>query len=113
MKYFKEFSIADSTDRSRLFSFALEQNFPNPFNSGTDIQYILPFNQGGTFHVKLEVYDILGRKITTLVDMNQSPGIYDVIFPDNGLRGKLASGIYFYSFSAGDFKEIRKMILLK
>ncbi len=110
---FKEFSIVDSTDRSILFSFALEQNFPNPFNSGTDIQYILPFNQEGAFHVKLEVYDILGRKITTLVDMTQSPGIYDVIFPDNKLRGKLASGIYIYSFSAGDFKEMRKMILLK
>jgi 2',3'-cyclic-nucleotide 2'-phosphodiesterase (5'-nucleotidase family) len=80
-------------------------NYPNPFNPSTTIQYTLSQPE----NVRLVVYDILGKEVKTLVNESQAPGIYNVVFN----AGNLASGIYFYSITAGSFHQIKKMMLLK
>ena len=86
-------------------SFKLYQNYPNPFNPTTTIGYDVP----KLSHLKLIVYDILGRKIKMLVDSEKFPGHYQVTLD----AGKLASGIYFYSLQVGTLVETRKMILIR
>lgn len=83
----------------------LSQNFPNPFNPSTTIKYSIP--QAG--NVKLIVFDALGREVTTLVNGNIEAGSHSVDFDASGL----SSGIYFYRLIAGDFNEIKKMMLIK
>lgn len=92
-------------DDSRYFSYQLEQNFPNPFNSTTNIRYAIP----QSCRVSIKVFDIMGNEITLLLDRYQESGSYDVIFKANDL----ASGIYFYQLQAGDFISTKKLILLK
>ncbi len=90
--------------------FSLAQNYPNPFNPSTTIQYDLPKGE----NVKLKVYDILGREVATLVDAFQDAGTYKAQW--NGRNNNdeaLASGIYLYSFEAGSYKSVKKMIYLK
>ncbi len=84
--------------------FALGQNYPNPFNPTTTIPYALP----KATHVKMVVYDLLGRKVVTLINKNQSAGRYRVIWD----ASNVSSGIYFYSIRAGKFSQVRKMIVL-
>ncbi len=84
--------------------FALKQNYPNPFNPSTIIAYALP----RACHVKLEIFDILGRKIATLIDKNQAAGRYKIRWQARNV----SSGIYFYRIHAGQFSKMRKMILL-
>ena len=96
-------------------SFSLSQNYPNPFNPTTTISYAL-HNTGGknTARTKLEVINILGQHIKTLVDEVQGPGNYSVIWDgsdDHG--GQTASGIYFYRLQRGSNVESKKMIFLK
>ena len=86
-------------------SFALFQNYPNPFNPTTTIKYHI----SETANTTLIIYDTLGRKVTTLVNEIQSPGIYKVNFD----AAALTSGIYFYKLDAGAFQHTSKMILLK
>jgi len=86
-------------------AFTLAQNYPNPFNPITKIKYALPKD----CYVKLEVYNILGQKVVSLVDGKQKAG-YKTTRWD---AGSLSSGIYFYRLKAGDFVETKKMILLK
>ena len=84
--------------------FALLQNYPNPFNPSTKISYSIP----KSCFVTLTVYDILGKKIQTLVSEFQNANIYSVNFD----ASKLSSGIYFYKLQAGDgFVETKKMTL--
>ena len=85
--------------------FKLFQNYPNPFNPVTRIEYNLP----DAANVTLEVFDVLGRKVQTLVSKFQKSGSHSVIFN----AGKLASGIYFYKIHYKNFIETRKMMLLK
>jgi hypothetical protein len=92
--------------------FKLEQNFPNPFNPTTRIQYQIsasPNPSKGGALVILRVYDILGSEVATLVNEEQQPGYYEVQF--NGIN--LASGMYVYRLTAGDFVSTKKMMLLK
>lgn len=83
----------------------LNQNYPNPFNPVTKISYGLP--KAGK--VELKVYDILGREVATLVNENKQPGVYLVDFN----ASNLASGVYFYSVKMNDFKEVKKMVVVK
>jgi subtilisin family serine protease len=85
--------------------FSLAQNYPNPFNPTTKIQYSIP--KAGT--VKLVVYDLLGRQVTTLVNERKQAGVYSASFDGTNL----ASGIYFYRIEAGDFTAVKKMVLIK
>jgi hypothetical protein len=89
--------------------YSLEQNYPNPFNLGTVIGFRLPVSS----MVTLRVYDILGREVATLVNEEKESGIYNVDFDASSAGGGLSSGIYFYSITAGGFKQTKKMILAK
>lgn len=83
----------------------LFQNYPNPFNSVTKIQYTIPNYQ----YVTLNVYNMLGQKVATLVNEYKSAGNYLETFD----ASTLASGVYFYTLRTGNFTQTRKMILLK
>ena len=86
-------------------TFALFQNYPNPFNPTTSIDYQLPTNS----HVKLDVFDLLGREVGTLVNREETAGSYTVSFD----ASNLPSGVYFYRITAGGFRAVRKLVLLK
>jgi len=86
-------------------TFSLSQNYPNPFNPITEIGYALPRD----CQVKLEVFNILGQKVATLVDGEQRAGYKSVKWD----ASSFSSGIYFYRLQTGNFVQTRKMILLK
>ncbi|MCL6100535.1 MAG: T9SS type A sorting domain-containing protein [Bacteroidetes bacterium] len=86
-------------------TFILMQNYPNPFNPSTSISYEVPRSS----FVTLEVYDVLGRKMSTLVQEEKATGKYSIRFNADGL----ASGIYFYTLRADDFIQTNKMTLIK
>lgn len=91
-------------------TFSLAQNYPNPFNPSTEMAYDLP-TPG---HVKFEIYNILGQNVKTLVDEYQDAGTYKVTWDgDDNTGSSVASGVYFYRVSAGEFKDIKKMVLMK
>jgi len=85
--------------------FFLSQNYPNPFNPNTVISYQLAVSSFAT----LKVYGLLGNEIATLVNEKHNAGSYSVKFEASNYQ----SGIYYYKFEAGDFSEVRKMILVK
>lgn len=95
--------------------FSLSQNYPNPFNPATTIKFQLPEKNGtATVRTVLRVYDILGRLVRTIVDEDMSPGFYTKQWDglnDNSVG--ISSGVYFYSITAGDFRNTKKMLLLK
>ncbi len=86
-------------------TFSLSQNYPNPFNSSTALSFKLP----AASNVRLVVYDILGREVVVLVNEKKLAGNYEAKFDGTNLP----SGVYFYRIEAGDFKETKKMILVK
>jgi hypothetical protein len=86
-------------------AFTLNQNYPNPFNARTIIQYSLPQDA----HVNIEIYDLLGREVETVLDGDQQAGYYQVTWN----ASYRPSGIYFYRIKADDFTEMKKMLLLK
>jgi hypothetical protein len=88
-------------------SISLKQNFPNPFNPVTKIQYYI----NKTADVSLKVYDINGKEIAELVKASYSPGEYEVEF-DAG-KYALSSGIYFYTLTTNGYSETRKLNLIK
>lgn len=93
-------------------SFALEQNFPNPFNPTTAISYHLPAGQAGLSafsFVSLKIFDVLGREIATLVSERQKAGSYRVLWD----ASSFPSGVYFYRLQSGGFAETKKMILIR
>ena len=85
--------------------YQLQQNYPNPYNPSTHITYLIPHSGW----ITLTLYDLLGKEITTLVDMNQSAGSYTVTYD----ASHLASGIYIYTLRADQYIKSRKMILLR
>jgi hypothetical protein len=97
--------------------FTLAQNFPNPFNPVTEIQYELPgqiLENGKTPRTVLKIYNILGSEVRTLVDEEQSPGFYHVSWDATDDRGqRLPSGVYIYRLQAGKFVATRKMVFVQ
>jgi predicted GH43/DUF377 family glycosyl hydrolase len=87
--------------------FALGQNYPNPFNPSTTIQYAIPVGTYG--RTSLQVYDVLGREVATLVNEAKQPGTYTVRWDASGM----ASGTYFYQLQTGRFVSVKKLLLLK
>ena len=87
------------------FAFALHDNYPNPFNPTTTIRYELPTAS----HVTLTVHDLLGREVATLVEALEEPGYKSVQWNAAGV----ASGVYLYRLTAGDFVQTRKLLVLK
>jgi predicted acyl esterase len=90
-------------------NFSLHQNFPNPFNPVTKISFSIPQNFSGI--VTLKVYDITGKEISSLVNktVNSNNGIFEIDWDGS----RFASGVYFYKLTAGNFSDIKKMILVK
>jgi len=99
--YSKEIEVGDL----RPSTFDLRQNYPNPFNPSTIISYSIPVAS----NVKLEVYNVLGKLITTLVNKTQEAGIYNISFN----AGELSSGIYYYTVQAGVYFATKKMLYLR
>lgn len=92
-------------DNSLPTKFALSQNYPNPFNPTTNIEY---FVSSKSF-VTLKIYDMLGREIEILTNDVKEPGKYSVQWN----AGNYSSGIYYYKMEAGDFRSVKKMLLIK
>jgi hypothetical protein len=86
--------------------FDIAQNYPNPFNAETTIQYQLPID----VHVNIQIFDVLGRLVTTLVDEPKTAGFYKLNWR---AENSMASGIYFYRIKAGDYKAIRRFLMIK
>ncbi|MGA9365007.1 MAG: T9SS type A sorting domain-containing protein [Bacteroidota bacterium] len=98
--------IVRSTEQQELpRTFGLSQNYPNPFNPSSVIQYALPYDAW----VTLEVFNILGQRVSVLVNRQEKAGNYKVVFENSGL----GSGVYFYRLSAAGFSETRKMIIAR
>ncbi|HIL08113.1 MAG TPA: T9SS type A sorting domain-containing protein, partial [Candidatus Latescibacteria bacterium] len=90
--------------------FSLAPNYPNPFNPSTTISYQLPLDT----QVSLEIYDVLGQKVRTLVSGLKPAGSYLVSWNSrDDMNRQVAAGVYFYRLSAGDFNQVRKLLLLK
>jgi hypothetical protein len=88
----------------------LAQNYPNPFNPTTNIKFYVKARG----YVDLDIYNILGRRVKTLVSGDLSAGWHEVVWDGSDSTGdRVASGVYFYRMSAGEFAETRKMLLLK
>lgn len=92
-------------DKEIAYGYDLEQNYPNPFNPSTVIAFELP----GPSQVLLEIYDLTGRHVTTLVDGSMSSGRHEVTLGASGLSG----GFYLYRLKTGDYMKTKKMLLIK
>jgi len=91
-------------------SYKLDQNYPNPFNPNTEIKFAIPRRSD----VSIAIYNILGRKIKTLVNENLSAGFKSITWDGTNSQGhSVSTGIYFYRIEADDFVESKKMLLLK
>jgi hypothetical protein len=104
-------AVNDESSRPGLpKDFALGQNYPNPFNPSTSINYWLPQRS----HVEIDIYNILGQKVTTLVNEDRPAGAHTAVWDGtDGSGGRVSTGIYLYRIEAGSFVESRKMLLLK
>ncbi|MCF7833374.1 MAG: T9SS type A sorting domain-containing protein, partial [Candidatus Marinimicrobia bacterium] len=97
--------VETSTETNTPVIFTLSQNYPNPFNPITTIQFAVPESQ----HVKLQIFDITGRLIETLINEFKEAGNWDVKWN----AGNYSSGIYIYRLQYGDKHISRKMLLMK
>ena len=86
-------------------AYSLKQNYPNPFNPQTRIEFLLPVAK----QVTLEVFDALGRRVAVLLDASLEAGQHDVVFDGNNLP----NGIYLYRLKAGEYSEMKTMMLMK
>jgi flagellar hook assembly protein FlgD len=92
----------------------LYQNYPNPFNPSTTIEFDVPETTGKIPHVAVQIFNILGQKVTTLERDIHDAGRYSIKWngvSENGTR--IASGVYFYRLIAGDYTSTKKMIMMK
>jgi len=98
-------ALRTSPFESKPGNFILEQNYPNPFNPSTIITYQMP----GSGHVSIKVYNALGQEVATLVNEKKPAGRYQVEFNTTNL----SSGIYFYEMRSGEFRESKKLTLMR
>lgn len=103
LRFTTQMSTSLEDEQPRKFS--LHQNYPNPFNPSTVVRYQIPKSSS----VQLAVFNMLGERIATLVNRQQPAGSYEASFD----ASKLSSGIYIYRIRAGNFSEIKKMMLIK
>ncbi|MFQ6093951.1 MAG: FlgD immunoglobulin-like domain containing protein, partial [bacterium] len=123
----KETGIDDHPDELVPKGLALSQNYPNPFNTSTIIHYAIPSREQRArslelraesaecaLRTRLKIYNILGQEVRTLVDETTEAGYYKVIWDGrDGFGNGVASGVYFYRLTAGEFSQTRKMVLLR
>ncbi|HEX2787755.1 MAG TPA: T9SS type A sorting domain-containing protein [Ignavibacteria bacterium] len=98
-------TVSVGNENELVKSYALYQNYPNPFNPETTIKFDIPKSS----FVNISVYDVTGKLIKQLLNDNRTSGSYEVKF--NAFN--LASGVYYYKITAGDFSEVKKMMLVK
>ena len=98
-------------DESRLPDrLALSQNYPNPFNPVTMIEYHLPRKN----HVTIAIFNVLGQKVQTLIDVQQPAGTYTVAWDGRDTAGQsVPTGVYLYRLQAGEYTQTKRMLLLK
>lgn len=105
-----KFSISSSREVIVPAKFALYQNSPNPFNPETEISYQIPYDQ----QVTLEIYNMMGQRVVTLIDYHQEGGYHKVIWNGKDDSGRIVgSGIYFYRLKTENFEATRKLVLLR
>jgi hypothetical protein len=109
--YYGWVGVEEETGEEKLpAEFSLSNNYPNPFNPETKIGYFIP----KACQVKLEVFNILGQRVRTLIDEAQTAGKKEVTWDGRDESGnEVASGVYFYKLQAGDFAQTKKMVLMK
>jgi predicted CXXCH cytochrome family protein len=107
---FSPSTSVENIDHNIPNRFTLNQNYPNPFNPTTSISFALASKE----HVQLQIYDIAGNLISTLVDKDMSTGTYRVVWNCMNNSGvKVTTGVYIYKITAGSYTESKKMILMK
>jgi len=96
-------------------TFVLHQNYPNPFNPTTTIKFAIGNDHVGSLqHVSLDVFNILGQRVSTLVDQDMPTGQYEVIWDATNNQGRqVASGVYLYKLQINDRKDTKKMLFIK
>jgi len=103
-------NVIDEQNNSIISEYNLYQNYPNPFNPITHIAYTVPdIRYSNGIDVKITVYDISGKEITTLVSKHHQAGQYKTTWDGTNY----SSGVYFYKLTAGLYSEVKKMILIK
>ena len=103
-------SVSNDNYYSIPNNYALYQNYPNPFNPFTSLRYDLPEEA----FVSINIYDMLGNEVKNLVSTNQSPGFKSIQWNSTNNQGEpVSAGVYLYSIEAGNFRQTKKMILLK
>ncbi len=105
-------AVEDETDQTsqRPTEFELSQNYPNPFNPGTEIEYTLQ----KPAYVTLQIYNLLGQKVKTLVNEYQPFGSHHIVWDGKNEQGKkVTSGVYFYRLKVNELSETKRMVLLK
>ncbi len=108
--YYSEDYVDYSTQWSSDTTTSLLQNYPNPFNPETQIEFVLPKQA----RVKLEVYNLLGQKVVTLIDREMPAGPNTIVWDGKNETGEnVSSGIYFYRLEAGDLKKTKKMVIVR
>ena len=108
--YTGEWTDVSETEEPKPYAFQLNQNYPNPFNPETIIEYTLSKD----CQVQIAIYNILGQKVRTLIDQYQTKGQKKIHWDGKDDQGnELTSGIYFYRLQAGDYKETKRMALMK
>lgn len=105
LAYAKYQNLVSVDEKTSPFTYNLSQNFPNPFNPSTRIEFSIPVRE----KVELSVYNTLGQKIVTLIDKELDAGNHFVDFNAKDLSG----GVYFYKIKAGNFSSIKKMVFVK
>lgn len=97
--------LADVLLQAIPSEFTLNQNYPNPFNPTTNIKFALPQSSV----VKLEVFNVLGQRVATLVNGEMNAGYHTVMFD----ASNLASGVYVYRINTGEHMQVKRMMLIK
>jgi hypothetical protein len=101
---------AEGGEEVRPARFELAQNYPNPFNPSTSFRVSLP----ETRHVVFDIFNLLGQRVTRLYDATAPAGYLDLTWSGRDQSGReVGSGVYFYQVSTGDFRQVKKMVLLK
>ena len=102
--------VSSQSNNTTPIEFALQQNYPNPFNPVTKLRYTIPKKS----HVEIIIYDMLGRQVKTLINQTQDAGYRSVTWDATNDYGKpMSAGIYLYQIQVGEYKQTKKMILLK
>ena len=105
-----ESTVTLGNEPVKVYAYDLSDNYPNPFNPSTQINYGVEFSGD----VSIVVYDMMGREVKTLVSEHATPGIYSVVWDARNNQGlDVSAGIYIYKMISGDFVKVNKMMLVK